>query len=243
MKLLFSVLLGVGCLSAAAQTGCPSPFDKDDSFLRRFHFTVGGGVTDLKGTLRENEKLGHGIVGKADYQIIRGLYAGVEGQFGALRAESTDGTKFVKNNYIAAGLNFAIHPLEMLVGDYFSNRILQEGVNSIYVGAGVKAVRNKYDMDESQNLEVTNYRDANGTWMFPTINAGVAVPINKLDYKKNKFFSIVANAQFNQGSNENLDGFHAKQEFQQTDGSVGYRLFKGQKDNYNFYYLGLRYSF
>lgn len=243
MRFIFTFLFTVGMLGAAAQPNCPPPFGKDHTVISRYHVTVGAGVNKLLGTLQDNTKLGHSLIGRVDYQLIRGLYVGLEGQFGVLRAEAADSTRAVKNNYLSAGASLTIHPFEIFLSSQFSNEILQRTLHAFYIGGGMKAVRNSYDMDASYNLDVYNHNDANGTWILPTLNAGFAVPIPNLKWTKAGYFSIIANAQLNYGSNENMDGFHAKQIVYQEDGSASTRLVEGKKDKYSLFYVGLRYSF
>ena len=243
MRIILTFLLAIGFLTIAAQPGCPPPFGNDKNSFSRFHITAGTGITQLHGTLKDNKKLGHVLLGRVDYQLSKGVYFGLEGQLGTLRAQSQDSSKAVKNNYLSAGVNLTLHPFELLVSDYFSNEFLQDGLNAFYIGGGMKAVRNKYSIDDSYNLDVANYKDANGTWIFPSLNLGFAVPIPRIKWMKKGYVSAVANAQFNYGSNENMDGFHARQIIHNDDGTISNRLVEGQKDRYSAYYLGLRYSF
>lgn len=243
MRVFLTFLFAIGFLSVIAQPGCPPPFGDDKNAYSPFHITIGTGITQLNGTLKDNDKLGHVIVGKIDYQLLKGLYIGVEGQIGALRAQSQDSLKAVRNSYLAAGCNVTVHPFEMFMNDKFSNEAIQRGLNAFYLGVGMRALRNTYDMDDSYNLDVANYNDANGTWILPSLNIGFALPISSVKWSKTGYLSAIFNAQFNYGSNENLDGFHARRIVANEDGTVSNRLVDGQKDRYNAYYVGLRYSF
>ena len=243
MRVFLTFLFTIGFLSVIAQPGCPPPFGDDKNAFSPFHITIGTGITHLNGTLKDNDKLGHVLLGKVDYQFLKGLYIGVEGQIGALRAQSQDTIRAVRNNYLAAGMNLTIHPFEILMSEQFSNEKIQRGFNAFYVGTGMRAIRNKYDMDESYNLDVANYNEANGTWILPSLNIGFALPISTVKWNKTGYLSAIINAQFNYGSNENLDGFHARQLVTNEDGTVSNRLVDGHKDRYNAYYIGLRYSF
>jgi len=230
-------------VSSLAQVGCPKPFGQTKGQINRFHISGGIGVTKLDGTLKDNKKIGQALLGRIEYQILRGLYVGLEGQLGILKAESTDSLRFVKNNYIAAGVVATLHPFELLLSDNISNEFLQKGLNSLYLGVGALAVRNSYVVDESRFLDVANYNEANGTWILPSLNAGLALPLYTPSIKKQNYFSIILNAQLNKGSNENLDGFHAREEYVNTNGTVSSRFVDGHKDNYHLYTVGLRYSF
>lgn len=252
---LFSLVLILVFFGAKAQEGCPTPFGVQNE-LKRYHVSAGVGLTNLYGDIDKPSTIGKAFFVKGDYQIKRGLYAGIEGQFGSLEAvASIIDAREVKNNYLAGGLILTFHPFEF----FSSGSSSQESVigvlkNSFYVGVGILGVMNNYDSVYRKNdMDVTvppgHYgpiESDNGTgnpvfkkkinsYTRPTVNVGLAVPINRRYSKSGSYWSALVNAQFNFANNDLLDGYIPYNESFQRIGT--------KNDMYTMYSLGARYSF
>lgn len=69
----------------------------------------------------------------------------------------------------------------------------------------------------------------------PTLNVGLAIPVNQLTSNSGRFWSVMLNGQFNFSNNDLLDGYMPYQSG--TGNRVGLK-----NDFYSFYTLGVRYS-
>lgn len=69
----------------------------------------------------------------------------------------------------------------------------------------------------------------------PTLNVGLAIPVNQLTSNSGRFWSVMLNGQFNFSNNDLLDGYMPYQSG--TGNRVGLK-----NDFYSFYTLGIRYS-
>lgn len=258
---LFSLILTLLFFSAQGQQGCPTPFGAQNE-LKRYHVAAGIGGTKLYGDIDKSGTFGSAFFVKGDYQIKRGLYAGIEGQFGSLDAvaEFPD-YREVKNNYLAAGLMITFHPFEFFSsGESFKESALDVMKNSFYVGVGLLGIMNNYkesvyrdeDYYESGYMGPVppgNYgpiESDNGTgnpvfkkkinsYTKPSLNMGFAVPINRRYSKSGSYWSALINAQFNYANNDLLDGYMPYNEDFQRIGT--------KNDMYTMYSLGARYSF
>ena len=72
--------------------------------------------------------------------------------------------------------------------------------------------------------------------LFPVLNIGLAVPINKNSSYNGRYLSAVIRTQFNFAMDENLDGYDPV-------GPDGNRRSEAKNDMYNFTALGIKYTF
>jgi hypothetical protein len=249
--LLFAILL-LNLSVANAQLDCPVPYatNKGD---QKYHITTGIGLTKLYGDMDKSGTMGTAFFLKFDYKLLTGLHIGIEGQLGSLEAiSSIVDERYVTNNYYSGGIFVTAYPYDLIVNSKpsynysFKNRLL----SGIYVGLGVSGIRNSYkegDIYRDPNLLYTYgpiaYYDENGlpvfkekinSLLFPAVNAGLALPINKHTTRTGRYWSAVLNAQFNFANNELLDGYIP---YDQNG-----RRIQGSNDMYTFYSLGVRYS-
>ncbi len=252
-------ILGVSAIKA--QEGCPPPFGVQKE-VKRYHVAAGVGLTQLYGDIHKAGTLGRTFFVKGDYQIKRGLYAGLEGQFGTLEAMSSlMDDRFTKNNYMAGGLMFTFHPFEFFSsGGGFRHSALDVLKNSFYVGVGILGIMNNYkdnvfrddnyyESDYKGNVPPGNYGPVDyynedgvpifkkkiNSYTMPTANVGLAVPINRRYSKTGSYWSALVNAQFNFANNDLLDGYMP---YDNQFVRIGTK-----NDMYTMYSLGIRYSF
>ena len=257
-KFLLFIILCLGFTNLKAQLFCPNGYGKYSENLKKYHVTAGYGVTALYGDVTTSEQFGNAGLVKFDYQIIKGLLVGLEGQFGTLKniGDNSD-RRYVNNKYKAGGIMLSAHIFDLLLEDrkYTFKSFGENLLDGIYVGVGILGVSNKYSSIFRDDNDYITYGpiehddngnviyDNNGRILFkekinsitlPTFNTGIAVPLIS-SYKNNNFFSIVLNAQFNLSNNDELDGYIP------SDGSG--RNISKKNDVYNLYSAGLRYSF
>ena len=257
-KLLFVCIFCFLFISVRAQLFCPTPYGKFNGDVKRYHITAGYGFTALYGDIDAEERYGNSGFIKFDYQIIKGIYVGVEGQTGILKNRGALGDRrFVNNKYNAFGFVMTTHIFDLLLNDknYSNNSFGENLLDGIYVGVGILGLRNnyksifrdEYDYKTNGPIERDNQGnflyDSNGKIIFkeklnsitlPTLNFGVAIPLID-NLRKDNYFSIVLNSQFNFNNNDELDGY--------IPYSADAKKVIGNKDFYNFYSAGLRYSF
>jgi hypothetical protein len=244
--ILFSIIIG----NVASAQYCPPLSGKTGEILK-FHVTAGYGVTRLYGEVNQNEKYGSAGTILADYQIRKGLMVGLESQFGSLSAGSKQNNNVLEthNNYIAGGVRLTFFP----VGFFSKQKIIRNYstvlLESMYLAVGSLYVVNNYDYVYRNVLDGRTYgeiagtdendnpifKDRTRTLILPSLNAGLLIPLNNPMSTSSSRISLVLNGQINFGNNDNLDGYVPR-----TDSG---RVVEGKNDVYNFYSLGLRYSF
>lgn len=132
---------------------------------QKFDLTAGLGTTLLYGDIKHETNLGFGAVLKLDYKVYKGLYLGVEGQMGRLRAKGDDNPlspdwdpRHVTNQFYYTGLfNATVYPYRFFVNERelfrrsgFEKIIL----NGFYVALGAGGIFNNYAKIE----RATTYR-------------------------------------------------------------------------------------
>lgn len=225
----------------------------------KFNISVSPGITYLYGDIDKSKNFGTAMVFKLDYSVYKGVYLGVEGQFGSIKANNSElDRRSLDNNYQAAGFFVTVHPFELLFDSSNKNYATRNSFttrlkNSVYVGVGILGLRTQYGSiyRDPNNpgtfgpLELT--RDENGQTVsvyanetrsitLPSINAGIALPIAKsLKPFSDNYFSILLNGQFNFVNSDEFDGYipyNSEMERINT-----------RNDMFSLYSLGLRYSF
>ncbi|WP_437919616.1 hypothetical protein [Sphingobacterium sp. LRF_L2] len=142
-----------------AQLDCP-PVGKE-RHSEKISLTIGVGPTLLYGDIKKEYNLGLATVFKADYKLYKGLYAGVEGQWGILNSygkyyNRTDlevdyqnvDPRFVRNYYIAGTWNLTVYPALFFYDEYrdFKKPSLQTLiVRGLYGAIGFGGIINQYD--------------------------------------------------------------------------------------------------
>ena len=231
---------------------CP-PMSGKVGEKKLFHITAGFGITKLYGDLGDNDALGSAGTILVDYQVKKGLFVGIESQFGRLLTEASDNfnanAKQSHNNYMAGGFRVTFHPFGFFANKKYLQSYTDVLLESLYVAAGSLYIINNYDYVYRNLNDFSTYgdiagRDNNGdiifsdrtrTLILPSLNVGTVLPLNNTLSNTGPVLSLVANAQVNFGGNDLLDGYTP------YDGNG--RLIPGNNDMYNFYSLGLRYSF
>lgn len=250
IRTILAAVLILGVFIARAQEGCPPPFGIQNE-MKRYHVAAGVGLTNLYGDIDKAGTIGRSFFIKGDYQIKRGLYAGIEGQYGTLEAvASATDSREVKNNYLGGGIMVTFHPFEFFSSRQPSRQSIGYVImDAFYLGVGVLGIISNYD---SVYREVSfpatygpieRYDDAgNPVWKkksnsitLPTANVGFAFPVNRRYSKSGSYWSVLVNGQFNFANNDLLDGYMPQ------DGN-GNRIGM-QRDMFSFYSLGVRYSF
>lgn len=244
--LIFSVVF-VGHIYA--QPNCPDPMSHKPigNELNRCQIGAGGGITTLSGNRKNANAFGMAGYLTFDYQVVKGAYVGLRGQFGSLRMEALPTDKRELNSsYASFGGGISIHPFELLLQQ---ENDTERGsfLNAFYLGADIMSLSNKissiyreapntYTYGPVDHVDVNGdpvFKDKVGTTILPSFNVGLA-PI--LNHKSKNKIKLVLNAQFNFGNNDDLDGYTPVD----VNGSL---VEPNHKDGYNFYSLGLRYSF
>lgn len=231
---------------------CPPLSGKADGG-RQFHITAGYGITKLYGEVHNNNALGTAGTIKVDYSYIRGLYIGLESQFGALRTESINSgdPRESHNDYIAGGLVATLHPFEFFTDRKYSRPTFGDlFLESLFVGVGALYIINNYDyiyrdvnnlntygeIEEINEYGYPSFKERTRSFIFPSLSFGTALPLN---YQYNNYrgnvLSVVLKGQINFAGNDLLDGYSPYT----SEGNLA----KSANDVYNFYSLGLRYSF
>jgi hypothetical protein len=250
-----SLLLLFTFLSATtfAQLYCPPTQGKQSK--TKYHVAAGVGLTFLYGDIEKPNTNGTAGFLAFDYTVIHGLDVGLEGQFGTLEAtgDITDDRE-VKNKYLAGGIMIKAFPFKLFSKNHYTQsgfgKILKE---SLYVGVGLLGIVNNYDTVYRSNSDLSTYgpishyeTDVDGSSVpvfkkkinsitLPTLNVGLAVPINQMYTTNGRYWSVLLNGQFNFANNDLLDGYMPYD-------SAGNRVGK-KHDFYSFYSVGVRYSF
>lgn len=250
LLLILSVLITTPLLAISQY--CPPLSDKADGG-RQFHITVGYGITRLYGDVNENNALGSAGTIKFDYSFIKGLYFGLESQFGSLKTDAINSAvpRQSDNDYIAGGVVATIHPFEFFSGKKYGRPTFGDlFAESLFIGVGALYVINNYDyiyrdvnnpstygvIEEVNEYGYPTFKERTRSLVLPSLNFGTAFPLN---YQHNNYrgnvLSAVLKAQINFSGNDALDGYTPYN----SDGT----LINSANDVYNFYSLGLRYSF
>lgn len=217
----------------------------------KFHITAGYGITSTYGDVSENEEFGSAATILIDYQVKRGFLVGLESQFGSLISGSTQNNNVMQshNNFFAGGFRITFSPYSFFSSKKILTSYSSAVLESFYIATGSLYVINSYDyvyrdLNDTKTYGPVSGRDENGNYVFrdrtrtlilPTLNAGTVFPLKSNTSVSGSFLSLVLNAQFNFGWNDLLDGYVPYN----TDGT----LHQGKNDVYNYYSLGLRYSF
>lgn len=248
-RILLTFILTFSVFLTIAQPNCPSPFGKqyNANGFNRYNVSLNYGITRLKGDQPDPGTSGNVFILKFDYQFIKGLYFGVEGQYGKLVSyPSFIDKREVDSKFMSGGLTATVHPFEILAND---NRKINAGkrlLNSIYVGAGFAMISNSLDsvyrdlespesfgtIDYYLEENVPIFKKKVSATILPSINLGLAFPFKS---SKAAFFSFIFNSQFNFANNDDLDGYVPLDK-------VGTKI-SAKNDRYNIYSVGLRYSF
>ncbi|MCA5003760.1 hypothetical protein [Sphingobacterium bovistauri] len=219
--------------------------------IKRFHITGGYGVTSTYGDISENEEYGSAGTILVDYQFTKGVLIGLESQFGTLISGSSQNANVMQshNNYFAGGFRLSFFPFS-----FFSNKKVLTNYSSVileslYLGVGSLYIINSYDYvyrDYNQpktfgtiagynDIGEPIFRDRTRSLILPSMNVGCLIPLKSNMSQSGSLLSLVLNAQSNFSQDDELDGYTPYG----SDGS----LVEGKNDVYNFYSLGLRYSF
>jgi len=250
MRHFLILFFNICCFNIVSAQFCP-PLSGKLGETKKYHITAGYGITKIFGDVNQNTALGSAGTVAIDYQIKKGLLIGIESQFGSLRTEvsTTADPRQSHNNYFAGGLRLTMHPF-----GFFSRRnyLTSYGdvlLESLYVGVGSLIVSNKYDYIYHNVNDLSSYgmikefdsndhpifEDRTQSLIFPSVNIGAAVPLNNKMNNNGPILSLVINAQFNMSQNDVLDGY--------TPYGANGKVMQGANDFYNFYSLGIRYSF
>lgn len=152
---------------AKAQLKCP-PISGGGEGLDRFDVTAGLGLTMLYGDINATSNMGFGLFLKGDYKLYKGLYVGLEGQFGKLKASGMKRfipariddfePREVENNYKMVALNVTVYPYRFFVTErdlirkgFFERNIL----NGFNIGIGAGALFNSYGKVNRDNTYTT----------------------------------------------------------------------------------------
>lgn len=226
----------------------------------RFHVSVSPGITYLYGDIDKSKNVGAAMAVKLDYSIFKGIYLGVEGQFGSIKANNSQADpRWLSHNYQAAGVFVTMHPFEVFFDDTrnkshavrnsFTNRLK----NSVYVGLGILGIQTQHgsiyrdpnnpgtfgplEWARNENGEtVSVYANETRSFTLPSLTAGIALPIAKsFTPMSDNYFSLLLNGQFNFVNSDDFDGYTP------YDSSME-RIFT-RNDMYSMYSVGVRYSF
>jgi len=232
------------------QLRCPPVYG--DNSLRKFHITIGGGITSLYGDIDKSNTAGWGTYGRLDYTIIRGLNIGGEGQIGSLEAVSNPpyDRREVKGNYFNLGLSMSAYPFDMSLGSNRRRSSFGERLaRGFYLGVGGGFIYNFHrghnfrDLnnlgtygppDSDDVLANPRFKQRTSSLLLPVLNGGFTIPFTNDSFRQKGYWSIVINGQFNFADNDDMDGYVPLK----ADGT---RLGK-ENDYYGFYSLGVRYS-
>lgn len=150
---------------AKAQLKCP-PISGGGEGLDRFDVTAGLGLTMLYGDINATSNMGFGLFLKGDYKLYKGLYVGLEGQFGKLKASGMKRfipariddfePREVENNYKMVALNVTVYPYRFFVTErdlirkgFFERNILNGlnfgiGAGGLFSSYGKRTITNTY---------------------------------------------------------------------------------------------------
>lgn len=254
--LFFAMLIS----AAKAQLNCP-PTGKIEN-NGRINITLGVGPTLLFSDINNGRNMGVGGVLKAEYQIYKGIFAGLEGQVGILNSYGKNydnenfeidyanrDPRFVKNYYITGNINLTVYPGLFFVDesrDFRKPSISTLIGRGLYAGVAFGGIMNQYDKlyrDFDNPYTVgefergpageMRYRTPTQDFMWPILNLGLSMPLNKYSTYARGYWSMVLNIQQAFSTGDQLDGYRTRRP---TEGSY-------KTDSYNFTYLGLKYTF
>ncbi|MGN0003657.1 MAG: hypothetical protein ACI35V_09490 [Sphingobacterium composti] len=251
MKLRFAMSLGILLPFFAFSQYCPPTSGKLGEYSP-FHVTAGYGITKMYGDINNNSAIGGAGTIQLDYQFIRGLYIGVETQFGSLKTEvnSNAEPRQSHNSYFAGGLVLTAHPFQLVAKrNYMHRKLADDILESFFVGVGSFYLINNYDhiyrnvndpstygpIEDFDENQQPIFKTRTRTLILPSLNVGSVIPLTQRSYHNANILSLVVKAQFNFGQNDLLDGY--------TPYNSNGRVVEAENDVYNFYSLGLRYSF
>lgn len=242
---------------AKGQQGCPSPFGKTDESLKRFQIGAGLGLTTFKGERKSANAMGTAGYFNFDYQFAKGLSVGIRTQYGSFKISPNNfDSREMDSRYFGYGAGILIHPFEVINGKADRRNGTSIGRNiaeDFYFGVDILNVSNRFNYiyrnlaDQNTYGPIEGY-DANGepifknkvnSLMLPSFNIGLAPTLNRskkghTSANKN-VLRLVLNAQFNFAIDDELDGY--------TPYGENMNKINEKNDVYNFYSLGLRYSF
>ncbi|WP_093363843.1 hypothetical protein [Sphingobacterium wenxiniae] len=150
------------------QLKCP-PIDQSGQGLQKFDVTAGVGPTLLYGDINHRSNIGYGAFLKADYKLYKGIYVGLEGQVGKLKAKGNQSIdardwdpRYVDNSYYAGLVNATVYPYRFFINErellrkgFFERNILY----GFHVGIGAGLIFNTY---KDVNRQFEGYEDADG---------------------------------------------------------------------------------
>lgn len=251
MRRYLILFLSICCFNVASAQYCP-PLSGKLGGYNSFHVTAGYGITKMYGDVGNNSALGSAGTIQLDYQFVRGLYVGLESQFGSLKTEvkSNADPRQSQNNYLAGGVVLTAHPFALLSNKKFIHRrLVDDIVESIFVGVGALYVINNYDYVYRSIIDLSTYgpidsfdedddpifKTRTRSLILPSLNVGSVIPLNQNSLSRSNMLSLVLKAQLNFGQNDVLDAY--------TPYGPNGIVVEAANDVYNFYSLGLRYSF
>lgn len=257
---LYSILLLIMLpVLLPAQLKCPplGPSDIDP----RFNVTLGVGPTMLYGDIKNGSRIGLAGSLKVDYRVYKGLFAGIEGQWGLLRSYgknydyepfeidySLKDPRFVKNYYYSGALQLTVFPALFFDGAAMGFRrpsVTRIIVNGLYLGIGAGVIVNNYnelydDTDDPnaqaefvESPDGLRYKTPTKNFLWPILHAGFAIPLNKYSSFSGRYWSLVANCQVSFAAGDQLDAYQPAV----AEGT------NPKGDAYNFNSIGLKYTF
>lgn len=250
ISLLSLSLIIVGI--AKSQPGCPSPFGANARSYPSYQVGIGGGFTKLKGDSKNTNNHSMSTYLNVDYQVVKGLFFGLRVQLGSFKmAGMNNDARALDSRYRAFGAGVLIQPIEMINNNKDKKRrysFKRDLFESMYVGTDILNISNRFktihrNPDNPSTWGPVDYYDVNGVpvfkekvnaWLLPSLNIGIAPALNRKSMGQN-IIRLVVNAQFNFANNDDLDGYTPYN-------NAGNRI-NENNDRYNFYSLGLSYSF
>ncbi|WDF70665.1 hypothetical protein PQ465_09880 [Sphingobacterium oryzagri] len=264
LRTIFTYGLGIGLFflvsTAKGQLNCP-PTGKIEN-NGRFNITLGTGPTLLFSDINNGRNMGVAGVLKVEYQIYKGIFAGLEAQVGVLNSYGKNydneslaidyvnrDPRFVKNYMLSGNVNVTVYPGLFFVDesrDFRTPSISSLIGRGLYLGFAFGGIINQYDelyrdfdnpytdgeFERDQNGEL-RYRTPTRDYLWPIANVGLALPLNKYSSYSGRYWSLVFNIQQAFSTGDQLDGYRTGRT---TEGSYS-------KDSYNFSYLALKYTF
>lgn len=245
---------------AHAQLKCPPTGKMANN--GRINITLGAGPTLLFSDINKGRNIGVAGVLKGEYQVYKGIFAGLEGQIGILNSYGknydnenfeidydTRDPRFVKNYYLSGNINLTIYPGLFFVDesrDFRKPTLATLIGRGLYAGIAFGGIINQYDklyrdfdnpytdgeFERGEDGEL-RYRTPTQDYMWPIVNLGLAMPLNKYSSYGRGYWSMVLNIQQAFSTGDQLDAYRTART---TSGSYS-------TDSYNFTYLGLKYTF
>lgn len=251
MRLFIAFLLTTLSLTSVAQSYCPPLYGKLGN-VSRYHITAGYGLTKLYGDIQENVGTGSAAYLQFDYLLKKGLLIGIEGRFGSLITDSEryGENRHSRNEFKSFGFVFTFHPVAFFNGEsYTVPSLMGTMAEALFVDFGWHRLSNHYQDIYRNPAAPDSYGpidsyDENGdpifstkskSTVFPSLSFGFAIPLNKGYNIKGRYISIVPKMQLNFGVDDKIDGY--------TPYGWNGRPNDSKGDMYNYYSLGVRYSF